>query len=82
MQPGLIAGGASRLHPVARRFRHHLLHLGTGDGDLSGQGLFAGPPRVSPDINAASTVLIVITLVATVLAMRLQRSKGIDPVTS
>jgi spermidine/putrescine transport system permease protein len=30
---------------------------------------------VSPDINAASTVLIVITLVATVLAMRLQRSE-------
>jgi spermidine/putrescine transport system permease protein len=28
---------------------------------------------VSPDINAASTVLIVITLVATIFAMRLQR---------
>ncbi len=27
---------------------------------------------VSPDINAASTVLIVITLVATIIAMRLQ----------
>jgi spermidine/putrescine transport system permease protein len=30
---------------------------------------------VSPDINAASTVLIVITLVATIIAMRLQRSE-------
>jgi spermidine/putrescine transport system permease protein len=28
---------------------------------------------VSPDVNAASTVLIVITLVATVLAMRILR---------
>jgi spermidine/putrescine transport system permease protein len=28
---------------------------------------------VSPDINAASTVLIVITLVATIIAMRLQQ---------
>ena len=63
---------ASRLHPVARRFRHHLLHLGTGDGDLPGQGLFHGPPRVSPEVNAASTVLIVITLRCHVLAMRLQ----------
>jgi ABC-type nitrate/sulfonate/bicarbonate transport system permease component len=37
--------GAARLHPVARRLRHHLLHLRPRDRDLPGQGLFARPPR-------------------------------------
>ena len=45
MKPGLIAGGAARDDPVARRLRHHLLHLGPGDPDLPDQGLFDGPLR-------------------------------------
>src|SRR5690606_31617233 len=31
--------------PVARRLRHHLLHLGSRNPDLSGQGLFHGALR-------------------------------------
>ena len=40
MRPALIAGGAARLHPVSRRLRHHVFHLGAGHHHLPGQGLF------------------------------------------
>ena len=42
MKPGLIAGGTAGDDAVARRLRHHLLHLRPGDADLPGEGLFDG----------------------------------------
>ena len=40
IKPALIAGASARLHPVARRFRDHVLHLRARHRHLPGQGLF------------------------------------------
>ena len=72
MQPGLIAGALLAM-TLPRRLRHHLLHLGPGDATFPVKVYSMVRFGATPEVNAASTVLIAVTIVLTVIAVRLQR---------
>ena len=75
MQPGLIAGALLAFTLSLDDFVITFFTSGPETVTFPVKVYSLVRRGVSPDINAASTVLIVITLVATVLAMRLQRSE-------
>jgi len=76
MQPGLIAGALLAFTLSLDDFVITFFTSGPDTVTFPVKVYSLVRRGVSPDINAASTVLIVITIVATVLAMRLQRSEG------
>ena len=53
---------AAGLHAVARRLRHHLLHLRARRRSPSRSRSIRWSAAATPEVNAASTVLIVITV--------------------
>ena len=76
MQPGLIAGALLAFTLSLDDFVITFFTSGPDTVTFPVKVYSLVRRGVSPDINAASTVLIVITIVATVIAMRLQRSEG------
>jgi spermidine/putrescine transport system permease protein len=75
MQPGLIAGALLAFTLSLDDFVITFFTSGPETVTFPVKVYSLVRRGVSPDINAASTVLIVITIVATVLAMRLQHSE-------
>ena len=76
MQPGLIAGALLAFTLSLDDFVITFFTSGPDTVTFPVKVYSLVRRGVSPEINAASTVLIVITIVATVLAMRLQRPEG------
>jgi spermidine/putrescine transport system permease protein len=72
MKPGLIAGALLAFTLSLDDFVITYFTSGPGSVTFPVKVFSLVRRGVSPDINAASTVLILITVIATVLAMRLQ----------
>jgi spermidine/putrescine transport system permease protein len=63
--------GADGVHPVDRRFRDHLFTAGAGAMTLPLQIYTMVKITVTPEVNAVSTLLMLLTLVLIVIATRL-----------
>ena len=72
MKPGLIAGALLAFTLSLDDFVITYFTSGPGSVTFPVKVFSMVRRGVTPDINAASTVLIVITVVATVLAMKMQ----------
>ena len=79
IMPGIVAG-ADGLHPVHRRLRDHLLHR-RRFATLPTQIYTMIKIAVTPEVNAVSTLLMLLTLVLIVIASKLSPapSRAIDP---
>jgi spermidine/putrescine transport system permease protein len=74
--PGRAGGRAARLHAVARRLRHHVLHAGVGTTTLPLFVYGLLKQRVPPEINAVSTLMILASMVLVGVSLQRRCSDG------